>query len=284
LELLEVDGGAGYCDEYESIQDGEDSEYEESKKHRFLNRYSNINAYDHSRVMVKPDEHNDQVDYINANYIPGFHHEKEFIATQGPLIKTFYSFWQMVWEHGSSVIVMVTNLQERGRVKCHKYWPDSECDTEYGDIAVSNVTEEVFDFYARREFKLARNGEERVVVQFQFLDWPDHGAPSNTASMLEFREVVRQTVGGKASAPIVTHCSAGVGRTGTFIAIDRLVQALEHQDAEQLDVREVVASMRRARFWMVQAQAQYDFVYQALRDAIMRRLQPPRRTSTETDV
>lgn len=231
-------------------------------ENRSRNRYINIFAYDHSRVMVTPNEANGNSDYINANYINGYGREKAYIAAQGPLPTTFNSFWQMVWEQGSDVIVMVTNETERGRMKCHRYWPDA---TEtYGEIEVSKDSETTLKYHIERVFTLkhAPSGKQvssmhgngailprfpgalsmalrfnplsthhdpalrcwthaqRTVTHFQYTQWPDHGAPNTTKEMLEFRETVRAKTNFD-KGPVITHCSAGVGRTGTFVAIDR---------------------------------------------------------------
>lgn len=157
-------------------------------------KHSNINAYDHTRVCVEPRQSNFNSDYVNANYVPGYNSPKEFIATQGPLAHTAAVFWQMVWEQNASVIVMVTNLLERGRPKCHKYWPEGS-PIIHGDLRITPASVQTNSTFAERIFHVEHldqpGSSPRAVHQFQYLQWPDHGAPATTQEMLFFRESVR---------------------------------------------------------------------------------------------
>ncbi|XP_078584040.1 phosphatidylinositol phosphatase PTPRQ-like isoform X2 [Branchiostoma floridae x Branchiostoma japonicum] len=184
------------------------------------NRYTNILPYDHSRVELHPLEEDENSDYINANYIPGYRFEREFIATQGPVPFTVPDFWRMVWEQNSRVIVMLTQCWERGKAKCERYWPEDEEPVFYGDIVVKMLSENKEDDWTCREFELANNSHSRCVRQYQFTSWPDHGVPEDTKASLEFVRMVRRNIG-EGAGPAVIHCSAGVGRTGTFITLDQ---------------------------------------------------------------
>eukprot|EP00054_Salpingoeca_dolichothecata_P019738 m.123015 g.123015 ORF g.123015 m.123015 type:complete len:1312 (-) comp23370_c0_seq1:161-4096(-) len=258
--------------EYFSINEGEDQTFDASRKHRSLNRYSNVNAYDATRAVITPSPHVNNTDYINGNYVTGYNKPKEYIATQGPITPTFNSFWALVWEHDSNLIVMVTNEIEKGRRKCDRYWPSELNKSKtYGEYEVTLLKETTEENFIRRDFTLSLcSGDSRTVRHVQYTKWPDHGQPETTNEMIDFRREVRSLVD-PAAGPIVIHCSAGVGRTGTFIAIDRLMHALDEQ--KDLNVLEVVKDMRRCRMMMVQAPVQYHFVHHALLDVVRARIQ-----------
>ncbi|KAI8488818.1 hypothetical protein Bbelb_333360 [Branchiostoma belcheri] len=262
------------------------------------NRYTNILPYDHSRVELHPLEEDENSDYINANYIPGYRYEREFIATQGPVPFTVPDFWRMVWEQNSRVLVMLTQCWERGKPKCERYWPEDEEPVFYGDIVVKMLSENTEDDWTCREFELANNSHSRCVRQYQFTSWPDHGVPEDTSASLQFVRMVRRNIG-ESAGPTVVHCracakhwskklssmtavssrriSAGVGRTGTFIALDRLLQHME--DHEQVDIFGIVHQMRMYRVFMVQTQEQYIFIHQCIMD-LLQESTPVKRRST----
>ncbi|XP_035663452.1 tyrosine-protein phosphatase 10D-like [Branchiostoma floridae] len=240
------------------------------------NRYTNILPYDHSRVELHPLEEDENSDYINANYIPGYRFEREFIATQGPVPFTVPDFWRMVWEQNSRVIVMLTQCWERGKAKCERYWPEDEEPVFYGDIVVKMLSENKEDDWTCREFELANNSHSRCVRQYQFTSWPDHGVPEDTKASLEFVRMVRRNIG-EGAGPAVIHCSAGVGRTGTFITLDRLMQHME--DHDHVDIFGIVHQMRLYRVFMVQTQEQYIFIHQCIMD-LLQESTPAKRRST----
>lgn len=229
------------------------------------NRYANIVAYDHSRVLLSSIDGLPNSDYINASYIDGYKKPNAYISTQGPLPATFNDFWRMVWEVRSTAIVMLTNLQEKNKLKCHKYWPD-DC-TEYGDIIVTLVRNEPFADYTIRTFKLElagqqkNSGEIREVRQFHFTGWPDHGVPLYPTTILNFRKKVRlDTIPDE--GPAIVHCSAGVGRTGAYIVIDNMLDRIQLNN--DVDIFNTIAVMRRRRIAMVQTEEQYIFVHDAI--------------------
>uniref|UniRef100_A0A8C6UEH3 protein-tyrosine-phosphatase n=1 Tax=Neogobius melanostomus TaxID=47308 RepID=A0A8C6UEH3_9GOBI len=217
------------------------------------NRFVNVLPYDRSRVkLTSSTPHND---YINANYMPGYNSDKEFIATQGPLPSTVSDFWRMIWEQKVKGIVMVTNCTEGGRTKCEQYWPDSRDPRVCGDLAVYTTSEQKRQDWTLREFQVKhrRTSEERTVKHFHFTAWPDHGVPEGTEVLIEFRSLVRKHIQMEAAgAPTVVHCSAGVGRTGTIIALDMLLQQMEKENA--VDINGFVHKMRLNRPHMVQTE------------------------------
>lgn len=233
----------------------------------------NIIPYDHSRVKLKRLGEDTSSDYINASFIPGYKRPNAFIATQGPVPNSFIDFWRMIWEYSINTIVMVTHEVERGRMKCHRYWPDPTSFPpmlvlEYGEITVSHISTIPHKHYVLRAFDITRRGQEvtRRVSQFAFTSWPDHGVPLTTAELLGFRNAINHKSPCNES-PIVIHCSAGVGRTGTYIAIENLVrQALDM--GGNLSVPSVVANMREYRSHMVQTEIQYIFIYRAVMDCL----------------
>ncbi|KAL1505793.1 hypothetical protein ABEB36_005272 [Hypothenemus hampei] len=231
------------------------------------NRYTNILPFDHSRVKLNIDE-DDEIcsDYINASFIKGFSTKEEYIATQGPLPHTARDFWKMVFQENVTMIVMVTRLIEEKREKCFKYFPNNHESMIFGeDIEVRCSLELNFDIYCLRILQVRKDLKQVTVTHMQFLNWPDFGIPHGTENLLVFCHQFRnrwKSEGGMA----VIHCSAGVGRTGTIMALDILVQALEA--GEKLDVAKTVLELRRQRKSMVQSQTQYFYIYQLLRSTI----------------
>ncbi|XP_069819620.1 receptor-type tyrosine-protein phosphatase O isoform X3 [Dendropsophus ebraccatus] len=227
---------------------------------RCKNRYTNILPYDFSRVKLVTTEEEDAADYINANYIPGYNSLQEYIATQGPLPDTRNDFWRMILQQKSQVIVMLTQCNEKRRIKCDHYWPFTAEPVTYGDVAVEMVSEEEQPDWACRVFRVSHEDDIQHVMHFNFTAWPDHGVPAASAaeSVLQFVYMVRQKAA-KTKGPITVHCSAGVGRTGTFIALDRLMQHI--RDHEFVDVLGLVGELRSYRMSMVQTEEQFIFLH-----------------------
>ncbi|XP_067283475.1 receptor-type tyrosine-protein phosphatase O isoform X3 [Pseudorasbora parva] len=227
------------------------------------NRYTNILPYDFSRVKLISLHNDEGSDYINANYIPGYHSPHEFIATQGPLPETRNDFWKMILQQKSHIVVMLTQCNERRRVKCDHYWPFTEEPVAYGEITVEMMAETDSPEWTIRNFRLGYADETQDILHFNYTSWPDHGVPTVNAieSILQFVQLVRQQVN-RTKGPIVVHCSAGVGRTGTFIALDRLMQHI--QEHEYVDILGLVSDMRSHRLSMVQTEEQYVFIHQCV--------------------
>ncbi|KAI3366676.1 hypothetical protein L3Q82_009213, partial [Scortum barcoo] len=228
------------------------------------NRYTNILPYDFSRVKLISMHNDEGSDYINANYIPGYKHAKEYIATQGPLPETRNDFWKMVLQQKSPIVVMLTQCNEMARrVKCDHYWPFTDEPVMYGEISVEMLSETESPEWTIRKFRLGYADETQDVLHLNYTSWPDHGVPTVNAieSILQFVHIVRQQAN-RTKDPIVVHCSAGVGRTGTFIALDRLMQHIrEHEFA---DILGMVSEMRSHRLSMVQTEEQYVFIHQCV--------------------
>ncbi|XP_074068099.1 receptor-type tyrosine-protein phosphatase T isoform X3 [Macrotis lagotis] len=260
--------GYGFKEEYEALPEGQTASWDTAKEdeNRNKNRYGNIISYDHSRVrllMLDGDPHSD---YINANYIDGYHRPRHYIATQGPMQETVKDFWRMIWQENSASVVMVTNLVEVGRVKCVRYWPD---DTEvYGDIKVTLIETEPLAEYVIRTFTVQKKGyhEIREIRLFHFTSWPDHGVPCYATGLLGF---VRQVkfLNPPEAGPIVVHCSAGAGRTGCFIAIDIMLDMAENEGV--VDIFNCVRELRSQRVNLVQTEEQYVFVHDAILEACL---------------
>ncbi|CAH2278602.1 Receptor-type tyrosine- phosphatase O [Pelobates cultripes] len=224
------------------------------------NRYTNILPYDFSRVKLLTTCAENGADYINANYIPGYNTLHEYIATQGPLPETRNDFWKMLLQQKSQVVVMLTQCNEKRRIKCDHYWPFTAEPVSYGDITVEMLSEDEQSDWAYRVFRISFADETQCVKHFNFTAWPDHGVPSSAAadSLLQFVQMVRHKAA-KTKCPITVHCSAGVGRTGTFIALDRLMQHI--RDHEFVDVLGLVAELRSYRMSMVQTEEQFIFIH-----------------------
>uniref|UniRef100_A0A3P9P253 protein-tyrosine-phosphatase n=1 Tax=Poecilia reticulata TaxID=8081 RepID=A0A3P9P253_POERE len=260
--------GYGFKEEYESFFEGQSAPWDSAKKdeNRMKNRYGNIIAYDHSRVRLQAPEGEQSSDYINANYVDGYHRPNHYIATQGPMQETVFDFWRMVWQENTAAIVMVTNLVEVGRVKCCKYWPD---DTEiYRDIKVTLIETELLSEYVIRTFAVEKRGahEIREIRQFHFTGWPDHGVPYHATGLLGFiRRVKSKTLTN--AGPMVVHCSAGAGRTGCFIVIDIMLDMAEREGV--VDIYNCVRELRSRRVNMVQTEEQYVFIHDAILEACL---------------
>ncbi|XP_065834346.1 receptor-type tyrosine-protein phosphatase S-like [Oscarella lobularis] len=262
---MHANGDFGFSKEHELIRNAKRYPAVASDANAEKNRYhGKVNAYDHSRFRLS--SRVDSSDYINANYIDGYNSEKEYIATQGPTPATMNDFWQMVWEADVHIIVMVTSLNEGGMVKCDQYWPDKG-QVWYDNVSVKFLTEDSGNLptYVVRTFEVLREDEVRVVKQYHFLLWPDHGVPEQSTPLLSFVREVRANVKPE-DGPMVVHCSAGVGRTGTFIAIDQSLQWVDRDT--KLDIFGVVLRMRQQRNLMVHNEAQYTFIHDALLEVL----------------
>nr|XP_046176030.1 receptor-type tyrosine-protein phosphatase S-like isoform X33 [Oncorhynchus gorbuscha] len=268
LERLKANDNLKFSQEYESIDPGQQFTWEHSnlEVNKPKNRYANVIAYDHSRVLLSAIDGIPGSDYINSNYIDGYRKQNAYIATQGSLPETFGDFWRMIWEQRSANIVMMTKLEERSRVKCDQYWPTRGTET-YGLIQVTLLDTVELATYCVRTFALYKNGssEKREVRQFQFTAWPDHGVPEHPTPFLAFLRRVK-ACNPPDAGPMVVHCSAGVGRTGCFIVIDAMMERIKHE--KTVDIYGHVTLMRAQRNYMVQTEDQYVFIHDALQEAV----------------
>ncbi|XP_078252042.1 receptor-type tyrosine-protein phosphatase delta-like isoform X18 [Rhinoraja longicauda] len=268
IERLKANDNLKFSQEYESIDPGQQFTWEHSNMevNKPKNRYANVIAYDHSRVLLSAIDGIPGSDYSNSNYIDGYRKQNAYIATQGPLPETFGDFWRMIWEQRSAIVVMMTKLEERSRVKCDQYWPSRGTET-LGLIQVTLQDTVELATYCVRTLTLDKIGssEKREVRQFQFTAWPDHGVPEHPTPFLAFLRRVK-ACNPPDAGPMVVHCSAGVGRTGCFIVIDAMLERIKHE--KTVDIYGHVTLMRSQRNYMVQTEDQYIFIHDALLEAV----------------
>lgn len=231
------------------------------------NRFNSIEPYDHSRVILKTLPNDPTSDYINASYIDGYQTNRMYIAAQAPTDVTLGDFFRMIWQLRIQSIVMLTRLFEDGKHKCVQYWPD-QGQKQISHFQITLDNEEKYAFFTIRRLTISNQlepSEILIVNHYHFLSWPDHDCVSLPTPLLEFRQ--RFHVDSKSSLPILVHCSAGVGRSGTFIALDALLEM--SRSTETLDILEFTHRMRQNRVYMIQTADQYVFLYRALIEGIL---------------
>jgi len=275
----------GLFDEYQEIKSQPpDGTFDHARLAENLakNRYTDVLCYDHTRVILAREDNDPDSDYINANFVDGYKQRNAFISTQGPLPRTFSDTWQMVWEQRVVVIVMTTRTVERHRTKCGQYWPELEgTNVTYGVYNIQSENIENYEDFIVTDLKVTHTvtGEERQVCHFQFTSWPDYGTPDSALSMLQFLQCVREKQaelvehmtpvwdGHTLGPPIVVHCSAGIGRTGTFCTLDIAIRKFE--DIGKVDIRKTVECIRAQRAFSIQMPDQYVFCHLAFLEYVL---------------
>lgn len=236
------------------------------KENKSRNRYKKVYPYDYCRVVLDTDDNTGGTDYVNACFVHGFNFDKEYIAAQGPFTnETLLDFWRLIWQNRCTRIVMLTNLFEGDRMKCLQYWPENE-DMRFGPFLIRPEMQDVFEEYSVRRLVVEKGDEKKRVTQFHFTAWPDCRVPENIDTLLDFRNIVINDIAPE-EGPIVVHCSAGIGRTGTFIALDYLLKEVMAQDS--IDVINCVSKLRQQRAFSIQTDMQYAFLQEAIVHALI---------------
>ncbi|XP_076649662.1 tyrosine-protein phosphatase non-receptor type 2 isoform X2 [Halictus rubicundus] len=271
-EYLEVNSKAAWPILYQHIRNCCNFTYtcNESKKpqNKNLNRYRDVAPYDHSRIVLKKG----LCDYINANLIQVNDAHRQYILTQGPLENTAGHFWLMVWEQASKAVLMLNKTIEKNQVKCYQYWPlgDSSDDAmTFSDVGikVEYVSKTESSDYTTRILKLTdlESKETREILHFHYTTWPDFGVPQSPTAFLRFLTNVRQSGAlDQNVGPPVVHCSAGIGRSGTFCLVDTCLVLIEEKGLNSVNVRDVLIEMRRSRMGLIQMPDQLRFSYAAI--------------------
>ncbi|XP_044765827.1 tyrosine-protein phosphatase 69D [Coccinella septempunctata] len=263
------DSDYGFQQEFELLPDrfsDRTTRASDSRDNVYKNRYPDIKAYDQTRVKLSQVDSIAGSDYINANYVLSYRERKKFICAQGPMDTTVNDFWRMIWEQHLELILMLTNLEEYSKTKCAKYWPDKVDDEKtFGDITVTHLDEIRYSDYLVRNLKICRkNGvkeEERRITQYHYLVWKDFMAPEHPNGIIKFIKRMNEVYSIEKGC-ILVHCSAGVGRTGTLVALDCLLQQLKEEG--QVSIFNTICDLRHQRNFLVQSLKQYIFIYRAL--------------------
>ncbi|XP_070192179.1 receptor-type tyrosine-protein phosphatase epsilon-like [Littorina saxatilis] len=266
--LLEKLRGEFIDQEFESLPLGLTKAHDTGAKDEnyYKNRFKSIVPYDDTRVVLCGDPDPGSSDYINASFVAGLRSPKAYIAAQGPNRNTVRDFWKMVWQEQVTHIVMLTNVKEGKKKKCEQYWPPPGKKVKHGSVDVTGLEVHERAHYVMRTFHImAEDGSVRRVAQYHYTMWPDHGIPTTTGLVDFWRTVRTSHRQQQQSSPLLVHCSAGVGRTGTFIGLDILMDQLQQQ--QHINICKVVNDMRNDRCNMIQAKSQYCILHEAVLEA-----------------
>ncbi|WKY04007.1 hypothetical protein Q1695_005187 [Nippostrongylus brasiliensis] len=255
--------------------------------HVMRNRYRDILPYDRNRVVLSQTEDNPD-GYINASFVTLTRGRTRFIAAQAPLPTTLEEWWKMVDEQKVYLIVMLCKLVEMNKVKCERYWPEEIGQNllfGHYEISLDGVDTFVDDEYLLRRLRMTnqKSGESRVIHQLHYKEWPDHGCPSGESQLINMIEKMAE-LHGTSESPVLVHCSAGVGRTGTIISVNYIREMIASGELETLDLFELVMTLRRQRASMVQTQDQYHFVHKCVAYYCRRHLGLPQPEPVKDDL
>ncbi|XP_033910471.1 tyrosine-protein phosphatase non-receptor type 1-like [Acipenser ruthenus] len=269
-EFREIDESGNWSAIYQEIrQQSSELPCKISKlpENKARNRYRDVSPFDHSRIHLQLGTN----DYINASLISMEEAKRSYILTQGPLPNTCGHFWEMVWEQKTHGVVMLNRVIEKGSVKCAQYWPQrEEREMEFADthFKLTLISEDVKSYYTVRQLELEnlQTQETREILHFHYTTWPDFGVPESPASFLNFLFKVRESgCLGSEQGPAVVHCSAGIGRSGTFCLVDTCLLLMSlRKDPSSVSVRDVLLEMRRFRMGLIQTADQLRFSYLAV--------------------
>ncbi|CAN7937595.1 unnamed protein product, partial [Ixodes hexagonus] len=273
IRTMKKDSAYRFADEYERLvelspQYPSDAARDPANSKK--NRFTNIHPFDKSRVPLSVVGNDEKSSYINASFVQGCNGAREYIAAQGPNLTTINDFWRMIWEHDIQTIVMLTQCVEGNKKKCEKYWPDDGKEHVYGTVQVRNDSSERREDYILTQIAVKSDDSSkwRNVQHIFFTAWSDHGTPETPETLIKFVRTCQAIFGPRRGTepPILVHCSAGVGRTGTFIALDCCLQKLETQD--DIDIFHLVLGLRECRRCMVQNEKQYAYLYECVNAVI----------------
>lgn len=266
LAMMMKDSAYRFADEYERLVELSAQYPSDVARHPAnskKNRFTNIHPFDRSRVPLSVIGEDEQSSYINASFVKGCNSDREYIAAQGPNALTVNDFWRMIWEHDVKIIIMLTQFVEGNKKKCEKYWPDDNKEHAYGCVQVRKDTTAEREDFVLTEFRIKSDDSSkwRTLRHVFFTAWKDHGTPEKPETLIQFVRTCQGMFGprGGSQPPILVHCSAGVGRTGTFIALDMCLQKLEVDD--EVDIFHLVLDLRECRRCMVQNEKQYTYLY-----------------------
>ncbi|XP_073975443.1 tyrosine-protein phosphatase non-receptor type 2-like isoform X2 [Rhodnius prolixus] len=279
-EFKEIDARKGWAQFYqeiraESLKNDFTTLAATKNKNKNLNRYRDVSPYDHSRIVLTKG----RCDYINANLVKVVKADRQYILTQGPLQQTTGHFWLMVWEQKSLAIIMLNRIIEKNQEKCHQYWPigringgeDSLILTDVG-LQIDYISEVEASYYTTRtlELKDLDSGESRNILQFHYTTWPDFGVPQSPTAFLRFLSAVRRSGTLEEGGPPIVHCSAGIGRSGTFCLVDSCLVLMKKYGNNSVKVKELLMEMRQYRMGLIQTPDQLRFSYLAIIEGITR--------------
>lgn len=282
-EYNEIQARNGWISVFQAIREKSELEARqndfstnESKKvdNRRLNRYRDVSPYDHSRIVLKRGE----TDYINANLVKMDRADRKYILCQGPLPMTVGHFWLMVWEYNSRAILMLNKLMEKKQIKCHLYWPEKigeEHKLELPEVQLAIEYTKCIEYknFCKRTFRLIdlESGKSREVIQFHYTTWPDFGIPTSPLAFLQFLKEVRESGAlDKEVGPPIIHCSAGIGRSGTFCLVDCCLVLIDREGENNVSVQSILLELRQFRMGLIQTHDQLFFSYQAIIEGMKR--------------